>query len=104
MAKVDLLIANFPDPVVTANVYGKGHLDAILLGAVRTFFQEEIEAQKRDWRLWVMRYRRGGEHIKIRLHGRPDDAGEMKLALEKYLEEILSQIVWREADGPPKLT
>jgi hypothetical protein len=30
MAKVDLLIANFPDPVVTANVYGKGHLDAIV--------------------------------------------------------------------------
>ncbi|MBZ5489566.1 MAG: hypothetical protein LAO76_01380 [Acidobacteriia bacterium] len=104
MAKVEPFSKSFPDPVVTANVYCHGHLDAVLLGAIKPFLQEVIEASKRDWRLWIMRYRRGGEHIKIRLHGDSSDAAAMKRELETYLDETLSQILWQEAGGPAKLT
>lgn len=104
MAKVEPFSRSSPDPVVTANVYCHGRLDAVLLGAIKPFLQEVIETQKRDWRLWVMRYRRSGEHVKIRLHGDSADAAAMKQSLETYLDETLSQILWREAAGQEKLT
>ncbi|HEY0512809.1 MAG TPA: lantibiotic dehydratase C-terminal domain-containing protein [Thermoanaerobaculia bacterium] len=59
----------FPDPVLTANIYGAG-LDAALFGAVAPFWRElRTHDPERLCYLWVMRYDRRGEHLKVRVHG-----------------------------------
>lgn len=99
MAKIEPACNNCSDPVVTANVYCKGHLDAVLLDALKPF-----QLSSQPWQLWIMRYRRGGEHIKIRLHGTAAEATQVKARLEEHLRPVLSNIRWPEAGNPPKLT
>ena len=76
-----------PDPVLTASIYCTGLLDAALFHAVRPFWRA-FQAEKPDSGcfLWVMRYGRGGEHLKVRIHG-PDD---LRPLLQRNLEEIVS--------------
>ena len=60
----------FPDPILTANLYCAGRLNEAVFGAVRPAWRAFQEAApERLWYLWFMRYGKGGEHLKIRLHG-----------------------------------
>jgi hypothetical protein len=62
----------FADPVLTANIYCTGRLDAVLFRAVAPFWRElRSRDPERLCFLWVMRYGKGGEHLKVRIHG-PD--------------------------------
>jgi Lantibiotic biosynthesis dehydratase C-term len=74
----------FADPVLTASIYCTGLLDAALFRAVRPFWRT-FQAENPDSRcfLWVMRYGRGGEHLKVRVHG-PE-------GLRSRLREILGE-------------
>jgi len=99
MAKIEPACSNYSDPVVTANIYCKGHVDAVLLDALKPF-----QLSSQHWQLWIMRYRRGGEHIKIRLHGMAAEATQVKARLEEHLKPVLAQIHWPEAGNPLKLT
>jgi hypothetical protein len=56
---------HFPDPVLTANFYCAGRLDEILREIVAPLRNETGAAGY----FWTMRYNRGGEHLKLRLHG-----------------------------------
>jgi hypothetical protein len=60
----------FPDPILTANLYASGLLDEAIRQVVAPF-RREVRARdvQGSWRLWLVRYARGGEHLKIRLHG-----------------------------------
>lgn len=55
----------FPDPVWTANLYCAGRLDEVVRRVVAPFRRELAGAESY---LWMMRYGRGGEHLKVRLH------------------------------------
>jgi hypothetical protein len=61
---------SFPDPILTANIYCSGQLDAVVSGVAAPFWHA-VQEHDPDHvcYLWVMRYGRCGEHLKIRLHG-----------------------------------
>jgi hypothetical protein len=59
-----------PDPSETANVYCAGRLDDLIAQGILPFWNElQHHDPQRCWRLWLVRYGCGGEHLKVRLHG-----------------------------------
>lgn len=60
----------YPDPFLTANLYCKGFLDELVHQVVRPFWLESApQREGTEPYLWMLRYGRGGEHLKIRVHG-----------------------------------
>lgn len=65
-----------PDPVLTASVYANRGLDALIQGAVAPFRARLRERGPAGaWSLWMVRYSRCGEHLKLRIHG-PEEGRE----------------------------
>lgn len=58
-----------PDPLLTASLFCAGHLDELIADAVVDAWRE-LETMDEQAFLWMMRYPRGGEHLKLRIHGR----------------------------------
>lgn len=74
-----------PDPLLTANLYCEGLLDELIRNVVFPFWSEVRRTQAdRQACLWMVRYGRGGEHLKLRLHA-PAGQGP---ALRERLEEM----------------
>ncbi|HEY0015546.1 MAG TPA: lantibiotic dehydratase C-terminal domain-containing protein [Longimicrobium sp.] len=75
------------DPVLTANIYCDRGLDALIHGAITPF-----RARLRDsdpgggWSLWLVRYSRCGEHLKVRLHGHPERRELARRLLEESVQ------------------
>ena len=58
------------DPIVTANIYCSRRLDDLVKGAIVPFGNEvDDDAKAAGCRLWLMRYAKRGEHLKVRIHG-----------------------------------
>lgn len=53
-----------PDPSLTANLYCAGGLDPVVFRVIAPFRRELPQ----DAYLWLVRYGKGGEHLKLRLH------------------------------------
>lgn len=70
------MIDALADPIVTANLYCHGDLDGALRDVVVPLVQE-ISADSRDAYVWTIRYRRRGQHLKIRVHGCELDRREL---------------------------
>jgi hypothetical protein len=67
--------ALLPDPLLSANVYCSGRLCEVIQRLVSPFWSEyRAQSSAGTSYLWVMRYARGGEHLKVRLHGDPSEA------------------------------
>lgn len=83
----------FPDPLVTANLYGAGRVDEILERCIAPLREEmrRIDSGGRTY-LWTMRYARGGEHLKVRLHGPPALESELRDALVRAAERFLASL------------
>ncbi|MET0396756.1 MAG: lantibiotic dehydratase C-terminal domain-containing protein [Longimicrobiaceae bacterium] len=61
------------EPVLTASLYCSQHLDSLVHAAVGPFLRGLREQDPGgDWSLWMVRYSRCGEHLKVRLHGPRD--------------------------------
>ena len=75
--------AGYPDPQIAANLYCAGRLDRVIHEVVAPFWRElrTIDPEY-HYRLWMLRYGRGGEHLKVRVHGPP----EHELFLRECLE------------------
>jgi hypothetical protein len=59
-----------PDPLLSASLYCAGRLDEALLRVVGAFRQELLaKGSQEQGYVWVMRYAKCGEHLKIRFHG-----------------------------------
>ncbi len=87
------LPAVLPDPVLTANVYCAGRLDDLLLRALADFWQRvRGEDPAPACKIWFVRYRRGGEHLKVRVHGPAEMAPflreELRQAVERYFASL----------------
>ncbi|HEX6904268.1 MAG TPA: lantibiotic dehydratase C-terminal domain-containing protein [Thermoanaerobaculia bacterium] len=77
------LRTSLPDPLFSANIYCDGFLDEVLRGAVAPFWKELRRREpKGPGYLWVVRYGRRGEHLKVRLHGPEEWAGFRALLVE----------------------
>lgn len=78
----------FPDPVLTASIYCHGHLDEVLHEALSPFWRRFREQHPDDSSyIWVSRYVRRGEHIKVRIHG----PGELRETLRSGLSEAIER-------------
>jgi len=79
-----------PDPVLTANVYCSNRLNDVIRNVVTPFRNElgRVGGAEACY-FWIMRYSRGGEHLKIRLHGpecwKPKAADLLAGAAASYL-------------------
>ncbi len=81
-----VLPAGLPDPVLTANVYNARRLDDLLLRGVSDFWQRvRSQDPERLCKLWFVRYSRGGEHLKLRIHG---PAGRLAFFREQLEEAV----------------
>jgi hypothetical protein len=91
----------FPDPVVTASIYCSGRLDAVLFHAVAPFWRE-IRSQdpRRLCFLWLMRYSKGGEHLKVRVHGPKSRRPVLRELLEEKVTAFLASLP-EPVDRPP---
>lgn len=59
-----------PDPVLSASVYSNRGLDEVVADVVAPFRRRlDEEAPGHGWTLWMVRYNRCGDHLKVRLHG-----------------------------------
>ena len=83
----------FPDPLVTANLYGAGRVDEILERCIALLREEmrRLDSGGSTY-LWTMRYARGGEHLKVRLHGPPALEPELRDALVGAAERFLASL------------
>jgi hypothetical protein len=88
----------FPDPVVSANIYCDGYLDEILLGAIQPVWSR-LRASE-SWTscyVWVIRYGKGGEHLKVRIHGPRDEQQRFRDLLIESTERCLSRLPARSS-------
>lgn len=78
-----------PDPVLSASVYRSGRLCEVIAHLVAPFWREHRGGQGSY--LWLMRYARCGEHLKIRIHAPEAEAPLLRERLEtaqaKYFAE-----------------
>jgi hypothetical protein len=99
-----------PDPILCANVYCRGRLGEVVERLLRPCWKEfQLQEPAAECHLWIMRYARRGEHLKIRFHG-PESYREcfhelLEAAQERYFSQ-LSHIAGHDqpsgkADGPP---
>jgi hypothetical protein len=59
-----------PDPILCANVYCSGRLSEVIERLLAPCWEKFLRyGSAVGCYVWVMRYARGGEHLKIRLHG-----------------------------------
>lgn len=80
----------FPDPALTASIYSSGRLDPVLFGAIVPFWRElRRHDPERLCYLWLMRYGKGGEHLKVRVHG-PES---LRLRQRRLLEEKVTGLL-----------
>lgn len=87
------------DPTITANIYCQGLTDRLIYSAIRPFWQEALSVSNHlPLRLWLMRYRRCGQHLKVRIHA-PESAKQMlKELLQRNVNTFFEAIP--EADRP----
>lgn len=83
----------FPDPLVTGSLYCSRGLDEIQL--------RFMVPLRRDLRmigtecspyLWSVRYAKGGEHLKVRVHGIPEIESVVRDLLRRRADEFLTEI------------
>lgn len=92
-----------PDPVVTASVYGGGALDALLRDGVYPAMRVLNERDSADWQLWFVRYARGGEHLKLRLHGPAAAADRARTILADSMCRALEEPC-ASSSGAPRIS
>ncbi|MBV9107993.1 MAG: hypothetical protein JO306_01135 [Gemmatimonadetes bacterium] len=76
-----------PDPVLTASVYANRGLDALIHGAVAPFRARLRErGPAGEWSLWMVRYSRCGEHLKLRVHGPEEGREDARRLLQEAVD------------------
>jgi hypothetical protein len=86
----------YPDPLITANIYASGLLDDVLLRVMVPFWRDAQKISEESY-LWVVRYSRGGQHLKVRIHATPARANELKQALARHTKAYFETL----CDLPP---
>lgn len=75
----------WPDPMLSASLFTRGSLDRAITQVVRPFWRRlNEETGDRGAYLWFLRYARGGEHLKLRVHGPADQSHRWAVLLEQH--------------------
>lgn len=91
-----------PDASISANVYANNRIDDVIRGAVVPFREALAQRGLADrWGLWMVRYARGGAHLKIRLHGPDREREVVSGLLEDAVERCLAEL---PADAAPRVS
>lgn len=91
----------FPDPTLSANLYASDHLDGVLYRVVAPVWKQLRDHEAaRGAHLWVMRYARGGEHLKLRLHAGEPLVREFRQRLAETAASYFEALGEVEPDGP----
>ena len=86
-----LAAALYPDPILAANLYCRGHLDEVLHRLVWPFWRRIRERREGvGGYLWAVRSPRRGEHFKIRLHGPEKCREPWRLRLAEAADEFFA--------------
>jgi hypothetical protein len=86
----DLL--RMPDPTLTANIYAGGLLSELLKQAIVPFWREALCVSPDRSFLWVVRYGRRGEHLKIRLHTPWETRERLQYTLSKRVQQFFNEV------------
>lgn len=82
-----------PDPVLTFNVYCNKRIDAVVYGAVAPFLGRlRADSAGERWSLWMVRYPRRGEHLKLRLHGPTEDSSRVGDLLTEAVDALFASL------------
>lgn len=82
-----------PDPRLAASLYCAGRLDRVIHEVVAPF-QRELRGidVNGSYQLWMLRYSRGGEHLKIRVHGPPQHGPFLRERLDSVAQKFLAEL------------
>ena len=84
--------ATFCEPVLSANIYAAGLLDDLIAKAIAPFWREARNLLGEHFMLWLVRYSRGGEHLKVRVHGDPQHERVLKERLTDHVSSYLDKV------------
>jgi hypothetical protein len=88
------------DPVLTANIYCDRGLDALIHDAITPFRSRLRDSDPEGhWSLWLVRYSRCGEHLKVRLHGPPERRELARRLLEESVHAHFASLPASGAEG-----
>jgi hypothetical protein len=80
-----------PDPVATANIYCAGHLDHVIFRALKPFRDAAVSSLPgAPLFLWMIRYRKCGEHVKVRVHAKPEYRDGIRSLLERHVRQLFA--------------
>ncbi|HEY6320117.1 MAG TPA: lantibiotic dehydratase C-terminal domain-containing protein [Thermoanaerobaculia bacterium] len=90
-----------PDPVLSANIYCSGRLCEVICQVAAPFWERcRAAGTTADGDLWLMRYARRGEHLKLRLHGPRRHAAAWRQLLEAAQAEYFLRLGPAVEDAP----
>ena len=81
-----------PDPCLSANIYCSGRLSEVIHKVIAPLWQELADTDDETSYLWLMRYARGGEHLKLRAHGGSAMEEAIRVSLPKALEAYFASL------------
>lgn len=82
-----------PDPALTFNIYCNRRVDAVVHGAVAPFLERlRADDPGERWSLWMVRYPRRGEHLKLRLHGPTEHASRVGDLLAEAVHALFASL------------
>jgi hypothetical protein len=84
--------SHYADPILTANIYASGLLDELLREAIVPFQRDMQRVCSSECYLWIMRYGRGGDHLKVRIHAMTHDKTALQILLSDYVNSWLEAI------------
>jgi hypothetical protein len=91
------------DPLVTANLYCEGLQDAALHGALAPFGARLREGDPdRAGFLWIVRYPKGGEHLKVRVHAPADREPCLRELLRETVDTWLATLPPDDPERPER--
>ncbi|WP_331025112.1 lantibiotic dehydratase C-terminal domain-containing protein [Longimicrobium sp.] len=77
---------------MTASIYCDRSLDAVLREVIYSHSAYVAECCTGPWMLWFVRYSRGGDHVKLRLHGPPAEAEQIRDDLSRRVGEFFASL------------
>lgn len=90
-----------PDPVLTASVFADGLLDEVIQGAIAPFRRAmRDEAPAWEGGIWMVRYAKGGLHLKVRVHGPGAGGTRIRDLLEDCVERFVATLPPRDPEAP----
>lgn len=83
--------ARYPDPILAANVYASKLLDDVyrrLVLSLRHGIDQRVGLP--ECYLWTVRYAKGGEHLKLRLHGPEEARPALRAMIDQEIERFFA--------------